>query len=200
MNKPKIKFKTKMAKVRYNFLRQILMEDKIKDGDNLTSLCFMIPEIYDIINFDQKNPNHHLDVLEHTIYAISLAPKNFDIRFALLLHDIGKPGTMVIDKKGIGHFPNHPALSAELAKNIIKNLDFSDDYNDYICKLVAQHDNIIKQKDESVKEIIDRDGKKFFKDLLEMQYADAKAHNPDKVGYRIVYLNKINEIFKKVSK
>ena len=100
MNKPKIKFKTKMAKVRYNFLKQILMEDKIKDGDNLTSLCFMIPEIYDIINFDQKNPNHHLDVLEHTIYAISLAPKNFDIRS----HGVHSPEDASFQAAAIPHW------------------------------------------------------------------------------------------------
>lgn len=200
MQKPKIKFKTEMAKARYSFLHHILMEDKIKEGDNLMSLFFMIPELYNTMNFDQKNPNHHLDVLEHTIYAISLAPKDFDIRFALLLHDIGKPGTMVIDKKGVGHFPNHPALSAELSRKIISNLDFDDEYNEYICKLVAHHDNVIKQKDEAVEKILNENGSRFFKDLLEMQYADAKAHNPDKVGYRVVYLNKVNEIFKRVAK
>ena len=44
-----------------------------------------------MIGFDHKHPHHHLDVFNHTLYALSLSKKDFSIRMALLFHDISKP-------------------------------------------------------------------------------------------------------------
>lgn len=199
MNRPKIKFSSEMGKLKYHFLYRVLMNDEIKKDDNLTTLFFVIPEILGAYHFNQENPNHHLDVLEHTIYAISLAPKDFDLRLALLLHDIGKPGTFVKDSRGIGHFPKHPVLSEKIAREVLTNLEFNKEYIDYICKLVLNHDTLIKNNKTKIEEIVKKNGKQYFHDLITIQYADAKAHHPDKVGYRIVYLNKVMKTFREVT-
>ena len=75
------------------YLYGILMSDNIVESikSNIDYILDLIPEIKYSIGFDQKHPHHHLDVWEHTLYALSLSEKDFEIRLALLLHDIGKP-------------------------------------------------------------------------------------------------------------
>ena len=59
--------------------------------NNMDYLLDIIPELKYMMGFDHKHPHHHLDVWNHTLYALSLSKRDFDVRFALLLHDIGKP-------------------------------------------------------------------------------------------------------------
>ena len=103
-----------------NTLYNILMcDDVVKNiRQNLQNLIVIIPEIADMIGFDHNHPHHHLDVWEHTLYALSLSPNNFDIRLALLLHDIGKPHSFQDDE--VRHFKGHPELSAQITKYILK--------------------------------------------------------------------------------
>ena len=61
-------------------LKEILLSDDVVKSinDNLDYLIKIIPEIRFMFNFDQKNPQHHLDVWNHTLLALSLSEKDFD--------------------------------------------------------------------------------------------------------------------------
>ena len=74
-------------------LEEILLSDNITKSidENLDYLLSIIPELKNIIGFKHKHPEHHLDVWNHTLLALSMSEKRFDIRLCLLLHDIGKP-------------------------------------------------------------------------------------------------------------
>src|SRR5574344_2051507 len=74
-------------------LEEILTSDNVVDSirSNLEYILKIIPELGDTIGFEHKHPHHHLDVFEHTLYALSLSENDYEIRLALLLHDIGKP-------------------------------------------------------------------------------------------------------------
>lgn len=65
----------------------------------------IIPELEPEFEFDQRNPFHRYDVWEHTLHALEAAPTDMEatLRFALLLHDIGKPHCLTIDEEGKGH-------------------------------------------------------------------------------------------------
>ena len=88
-------------------LNKILISDDVveKIRENLQDLVLIIPEICDMIGFEHNHPHHHLDVWEHTLYALSLSSNNFDIRLALLLHDVGKPHSYQDDE--VRHFKGH---------------------------------------------------------------------------------------------
>lgn len=60
-------------------LYSILMSDDVilEINNNLEYILNIIPEIKPMIWFDHKHPNHHLDVFNHTLYAISLSKKDF---------------------------------------------------------------------------------------------------------------------------
>ena len=46
-------------------------------NNSLEYILNIIPEIKPMIGFDHKHPHHHLDVFNHTLYAISLSKKDF---------------------------------------------------------------------------------------------------------------------------
>lgn len=138
-----------------------------------------------MIGFEHKH-HHHLDVWEHTLYALSMSNKDFDLRLSLLLHDIGKPFCFS-EVDGIRHFHNHPYVSSEMAKTILTRLGFNDKYINKICYLIRFHDTPITKKD------IDNNYDLIFTRYL-MQEFDALAHNPNKLEKRKKYLESTKKL------
>lgn len=164
----------------------ILMSDDVATNinDNLDLILNLIPELKDIIGFEHNHPHHHLDVWNHTLLALSYSPKIFEIRLVLLLHDIGKPHSY--QDKEVRHFRGHPKISSNIAFNILKRLNFTDDEIFKLCYLIEQHDTPIKDK-----EIINNKELALLK--FKIQCCDALAHNPSKLEKRMKYLLTINE-------
>lgn len=176
-----------------NFLNELLSE---KPSDYATDFLKFIPELKVCVGFDQKNPWHHLDVWNHSLYAMDLSPKNKIVRMSLLLHDIGKPETMTIDDNGIGHFFGHPLKSYEISKDILTRFDcFDNEDKDKILYLIKHHDNPIGQTDKTLKKKIKNLGDNL-DNLIEVQKADALAHNPQKIDQRIKNLEMIDNRIK----
>ena len=101
-------------------LEEILLEDDIVTSinNNLDFLLNIIPELRFMIGFQHKHPHHHLDVWNHTLLALSLSKKDYDIRLSLLLHDIGKPFSF--QEGEIRHFYNHPLVSYKMSTIILE--------------------------------------------------------------------------------
>ena len=168
-------------------LYNILMNDDIvfSINDNLDILLIIIPELRFEIGFEHKHPHHHLDVWDHTLLALSMSEKNFDIRLSLLLHDIGKPFCFT-EIDGIRHFTGHPVISKEITKEILVRLGFHPQMINEICFLVLKHDSLITKTE--MKQNIE-----LIKKLYEIQKCDALAHHPDKLEKRKKYLKRIKE-------
>ena len=164
------------------------MSDNINEHG--LELIEIIPELSDMVGFKHNHPYHHLDVWEHTLYALSFAPKDFIIRLALLLHDIGKPHVCTTDKDGVRHFHGHADKSCELTYNILKRLDYSDTLIELICYLVRYHDIPITEKDVLMDDTVSL--ARYY-----IQYCDSLAHNPDILYKKEKYLDKTMELFKK---
>lgn len=167
-------------------LRELLLADNVVDEikNNLDDLLYIIPEIQYMIGFEHKHPHHHLDVWEHTLLALSLSKKDFDIRLSLLLHDIGKPFSFQDGE--VRHFYRHAIVSAKMAKSILMRLHFDKDYVKYICSFIRYHDTPIS--DEQLICCYD-----WCLKLYEIQYCDALAHHPNQLDRRKEYLKKIKK-------
>jgi len=175
------------------FLKRLLNSDDVVKSirENQDELTNIIPEIDPMIGFKHCHPHHHLDVWEHTLLALSLSPNNFDIRLALLLHDIGKPYCFQNDY-GIRHFHGHPIQSEYMAGHILKDLGYKEDYVEYIKKLVLKHDTPLREKDIA-------NDYEFSKTLFEVQKCDALAHNPEKNAKRLKYIDEITKLFQELN-
>lgn len=171
-------------------LHEILESDDVVESirSNIEILTLIIPEIKNMIGFDHKHPHHHLDVFEHTLYALSMSSNDFEIRLSLLLHDIGKPFSFI--EGDIRHFNGHPKVSENITRDILNRLNFEKEFIDRICFFVLNHDNIITTS------LIKEDYEKASK-LFQIQRCDALAHHPDKLEKRIKYLKILDEKLKK---
>jgi len=61
------------------------------------------------------------------------------LRFAALLHDVGKPSSRSTDEAGKIHFYDHESHGAEMSGAILRRLRFSNDETEIGSKIVSQH-------------------------------------------------------------
>ena len=123
------------------------MNDDIAQSinDNLDYLLKVIPEVKFMVGFEHKHPHHHLDVQNHTLYALSFSLKDFKVRMSLLLHDIGKPFSFIEGE--VRNFPDHPCVSMQQFYVILKRLEFNDEKICKLCYLLNMHDTSIKDEE-----------------------------------------------------
>ena len=101
----------------------------------------ILPEALHLVGL-QQNPRFHLyDTWEHTLLAIDNSPRNLAIRWALVLHDLGKglPYIRKLNKEGQPSDPGHEAESAKMAQVILKRLGYKNNFVQLVTWLVAQH-------------------------------------------------------------
>ena len=89
--------------------------------------------------------HRHKDVYEHTLtvveQAIDLEPSgpDFVLRFAALMHDVGKPRTRRFEDGGGVSFHHHEVVGAKLTRRRMQALRFSNDVIDEVSGLVELH-------------------------------------------------------------
>jgi len=104
-------------------------------------LGFIIPEIENLKGIPQPAQHHREgDVFTHTYLAFKSLPADSDLRlcWAVLLHDIAKPQTLIREGKKI-IFHNHAQVSAEVTRDILARLKFSKTDIKAITFLVENH-------------------------------------------------------------
>ncbi len=172
-------------------LKEILTSNNIVESinNNMDYLLVLIPELKSIIKFPHKNPRHHLDVWNHTLYALSFSENDFEIRLCLLLHDIGKPFSYQDDEGNIRHFYGHPLKSAMIAKEILDRFDYDEDFKEEVYYLILKHDTPITEDD--IKNNPELSRKRY-----KIQVCDSLAHNPSDIKRRTKYLSKIKSMIK----
>jgi poly(A) polymerase len=85
---------------------------------------------------------HSLTVLDQAIDLESRLPvptPDFVVRFAALIHDIGKPKTKRNEPGGKVTFHHHDVVGAKLARKRMKALRFSNEQIDQVSKLIELH-------------------------------------------------------------
>ncbi len=117
------------------------------------------------------------------------------LRYAALLHDVGKPDTKTVDEHGTAHFYRHPELSAELARQILRRLKFDNETIALVTLLIREHDNrYIDERREVtphiMRRVLNRVGAEHIELLFLLQEADLCAQNPKLLAGKLATLNK----------
>ena len=151
--------------------------------DHAAVIDTVLPELSPMRGFDQKTPYHIYDVFEHTAYVVECAPATTLLRWAALLHDVGKPDSFTVDDKGQGHFFGHAKRSAAIAEHVMARLKMPARFSTDVVQLVRYHDTHIQPDRVPVKKLLrkmgGRDG--LMRELCDLQWADAQSHAP---GFR----------------
>lgn len=128
---------------------------------------------------EHENPYHYTDVFHHTMDVIKSTPKKFELRWAALLHDSGKPLVKEL-KEGTTnhyHYHNHPEKSVEIANSVMTTLRFSNDQIDLISKYIKYHDSeLVECRNSKFKKVVNDIGEENFLDYIKLRRADALAH------------------------
>ena len=158
-----------------------------------------IPELKDLIGFQQNNPYHAYDVFNHTVHAIEKCESDdLVVRLAVFFHDFGKPHSYQDGEDGIRHFKGHGKVSAEIADSIMKRLRFDNETRNNVVELVYYHDATFEVGKKYVKRWLNKIGEKQFRRLLEVRKADIKGQKPDYEKSRIEKVNNIESILEEI--
>lgn len=133
---------------------------------------------------------HDFDVLDHLFYSCDGSPKEKpNVRLASLFHDIGKPETKrIIEKDGVKNmtFYSHEKKSAEIARNILFRLKFSNAQTENVCHLVENHMFHYEPgwSDSAVRRFIVRVGYENMEDLFDLRGSDVYGMKRIKIDSR----------------
>ena len=142
-------------------------------------LTAAIPELKPMVGFDQRTPYHAYDLYTHTALVVSQVPSDLTLRWAALLHDIGKLSAFTLDEKGQGHFYGHDALGAVLADQILLELRAPTVLRQQAVTLIAQHMNSLPEDRKPLRRRISRLGWELTEKLWYLQRADLCSKGAD---------------------
>ena len=132
----------------------------------------VIPELQPLWGFDQKNRHHIYDVYTHTAHVVAAVPADLTLRWAALLHDLGKPASFSPDSDGQGHFYGHAAISAELANEILHRLKAPTALRERVVLLIEKHMVWLEVTKPAIRRWISRLGIEAMQQLMILQEAD----------------------------
>ena len=131
-----------------------------------------IPELEPTVGFEQHSPYHAYDLYTHIAHVTAATAPDLPLRWAALLHDVGKPGTFSRDENGRGHFYGHAKVGASLTDGILHRLKAPTALREQVVQLVEQHMNRLEPERKLLRRRLSRLGEDSVKRLLALQEAD----------------------------
>lgn len=140
----------------------------------------ILPELQPMYKNSHDNPHHCYDIYEHTLIAVESIDPEPTLRFAMLLHDCGKPAVKKFDENGVAHFYGHQRISAEISAQILAQLKVSNKFRDEILFLVSNHDRWeLYENTEKMPRYLSKFGLDGVLKLLKVMRADVLAQSPE---------------------
>lgn len=113
--------------------------EALKTLDSIGALRQLLPELTRCKNTRQNSKYHQDTVYEHCLKVCAATEASVALRWAGLLHDIGKFVVARRDTSGEPTFHKHEVFSARLATSILFNLGAPPELSQHIIDLISQH-------------------------------------------------------------
>jgi poly(A) polymerase len=145
------------------------------------ALAVVLPELEATVGFSQEVGRRHKDVWEHTKQVVAQAPPQPIVRWAALLHDIGKVSTRQLLPDGRVTFHRHAEVGARMFGSIARRLGFDRAERQRIHDLILHHlranayepawtDAAVRRFDHEMGDLLD--------DLVGLSRADVTSVRP----------------------
>src|SRR3990167_1940099 len=163
-------------------LFKIIESDNTADGilllKDLGLLAIILPELEVCFSVEQKSPKRHhiFDVGTHCVLSLKNCPsKDTTVRFATLLHDIGKAKVAKVTEEGVRTFYNHEVVGGFAVLKIAKRLHLKKEDKDKLYKLVRFHQFTVeeKQTDKALRRFIRNIGVENIEDMMDLRVGDS---------------------------
>jgi poly(A) polymerase len=166
-------------------LTAILVAPNASDGlqwlHDAGALGALLPELDATVNLSQEAGRRHKDVWEHTKQVVMQSPNQPIVRWAALLHDIGKVSTRVLLPDGKVTFHRHAEVGARQFDTLGRRLGFPRPERLRIRFLIVNHlrangyepewtDAAVRRFDHEMGEALP--------DLVELSRADVTSSRP----------------------
>jgi len=102
-------------------------------------LAAVLPELEATVDFSQEAGRRHKDVWEHTKLVVRQSVPQPAVRWAALLHDVGKVPTRVLLPDGRVTFHRHAEIGARMFDPIAKRLGFERPFRQKVRFLILHH-------------------------------------------------------------
>ena len=141
-----------------------------------------IPELAPTIGFDQHSPHHAYDLYTHVAYVTGAVPGELTVRWAALLHDIGKVSTFTRDETGRGHFYGHASAGAELAEQVLLRLKAPTRLRRQVVELIGAHMTRLQPDKKQLRRQLSRLGWEQLEREFWLQQADMSSKGVTEPG------------------
>jgi putative nucleotidyltransferase with HDIG domain len=192
-------------------LNKILLSPKPSVGLKLLFesglLKLVFKELQNMHGVEVKNGKAHKDNFYHTIHVVDNIceeTNNLWLRWAALLHDIGKPATKrFIEAEGGWKFHGHEDKGSRMVPHIFNNLKLpQNEKMRYVQKLVALHHRPKALAEDGVTDSAIRrlivDAGDDLEDLFTLCRADMTTRFAEKIALYKSNLNKVQQLVKEV--
>ena len=162
-------------------------------------LAILFPELAATVDLVQETGRQHKDVWAHTKQVVRQAVGRPLVRWAALLHDIGKVPTRTFTAEGV-HFHGHAEVGARMFDKVHGRFAFSRDERQTIRFLVKHHLRTNQYGDQWTDSAVRRFHREMgphMTDLLDLSRADITSKRP---GRRKQLLEQISALSDRVGR
>lgn len=162
-------------------------------------LGVLFPELLATVNLVQEPGRQHKDVWAHTKQVVKQTVRRPLVRWAALLHDIGKVPTRTYTNNGV-HFHGHAWVGAKMYDKISQRLPFARDERQTIRFLINHHLRTNQYSElwtDSAVRRFHREMGPHLRDLLDLSRADITSKRP---GRRRTLLEQISALAERADK
>jgi poly(A) polymerase len=159
-------------------------------------MSIVLPELDATVDFSQEAGRRHKDVWEHTKQVVQQSVPKPLVRWAALLHDIGKVPTRVLLPDGRVTFHRHAEVGARMFDTVSRRLGFDRAERHKIRFLILHHlrgnayepgwtDAAVRRFDLEMGEHLD--------DLLDLSRADVTSRRPGRRQEAVANIHALKE-------
>lgn len=169
--------------------------EHMKTAYELGITKWIMPEFDRMMLTEQNSVYHMYNVGDHTLKVMQNIEQNHYLRWAALLHDVGKPECLSVDDDGSTHFYGHGDVGEKIAHDVLKGLKFDNKTIKIVSRLVKYHDCQVRLTEPGVRKSIVNVGRDIYPYLLKLKRADLSGKSEYSINESTNTLNRLEELY-----